>query len=115
MARVVFAVTGARHWTLKDGTQHPCGYWPEELAVPHEVFAAAGLQITVATPGAVSPVPDEAGFPPEMNGGSEEPGQRFRAYLDANSHQLAKPAGLDERTAEHFPHVWGHGGPRPQG
>ena len=50
MARVLFAVTGSRHWTLNDGTQHPCGYWPEELAVPHEVFAAAGLRISRLRP-----------------------------------------------------------------
>ena len=42
MAHVLFAVTGSRYWTLNDGTQHPCGYWPEELAVPHEVFTEAG-------------------------------------------------------------------------
>jgi len=113
MARVLFAVTGSRHWTLKDGTQHPCGYWPEELAVPHEVFAAAGLQITVATPGAVSPVPDEAGFTPEMNGGSEEPGRRFRAYLDRISDQLTNPVDLDEVTADDFDLVFVPGGHGP--
>jgi putative intracellular protease/amidase len=113
MARVLFAVTGSRHWTLNDGTQHPCGYWPEELAVPHEVFAAAGLQITVATPGAVSPVPDEAGFTPEMNGGSEEPGRRFRAYLDKISDQLANPVDLDEVTADDFDLVFVPGGHGP--
>src|SRR5258705_94506 len=113
MARVLFAVTGSRHWTLNDGTQHPCGYWPEELAVPHEVFAAAGLQITVATPGAVSPVPDEAGFTPEMNGGSEEPGRRFRAYLDRISDQLANPVDLDEVTADDFDLVFVPGGHGP--
>src|SRR5258708_33490916 len=113
MARVLFAVTGSRHWTLNDGTQHPCGYWPEEIAVPDEVLAAAGLQITVATPGAVSPVPDEAGFTPEMNGGSEGPGRRFRAYLGRISDQLANPVDLDEVTADDFDLVFVPGGHGP--
>src|SRR5258707_14906774 len=112
MARVLFAVTGSRHWTLNDGTQHPCGYWPEELAVPHEVFAAAGLQITVATPGAVSPVPDEAGFTPEMNGGSEEPGRGVRAYLGRFSDPLANPVVLAEVTAADLDLVFLPGGHR---
>src|SRR5258708_35543967 len=96
MARVLFAVTGSRHWTLNDGTQHPCGYWPEELAVPHEVFAAAALQITVATPGAVSPVPDEAGFTPEMNGGSGGPGGRYSADLHRSPAPVAATGGLHQ-------------------
>ena len=29
MSTVLFVVTGARHWTLSDGTEHPTGYWAE--------------------------------------------------------------------------------------
>ncbi|HEX3907583.1 MAG TPA: type 1 glutamine amidotransferase domain-containing protein, partial [Mycobacteriales bacterium] len=32
MTRALIAVSGSDHWTLADGTRHPCGYWPEELA-----------------------------------------------------------------------------------
>ena len=96
MTRVLFAVSGSDYWTLSDGTRHPCGYWPEELAVPHEVFAQAGFDITIATPGAVPPTADEAGFSAAMNGGSEEPGQRFRAYLDSISGPLGAPAALED-------------------
>jgi hypothetical protein len=49
MTRVLFAVSGKDYWTLADRTRHPCGYWPEELAVPHEVFALAGWEIAIAT------------------------------------------------------------------
>ena len=96
MTRVLFAVSGSDYWTLADGTRHPCGYWPEELAVPHEVFAQAGFDITIATPGAVPPTADEAGFSAAMNGGSEEPGQRFRAYLDSISGPLSAPTALED-------------------
>jgi putative intracellular protease/amidase len=96
MTRVLIAVSGSDHWTLADGTRHPCGYWPEELAVPHEAFTAAGFEITVATPGGAVPTADEAGFSAAMNGGSEEPGLRFRSYLDSISAQLAAPAVLED-------------------
>jgi putative intracellular protease/amidase len=96
MTRVLFGVSGSNYWTLADGTRHPCGYWPEELAVPHQVFAGAGYDITVATPSAVAPTADEAGFTAAMNGGSEEPGTRFRGYLDSIAGQLAEPAFLED-------------------
>jgi putative intracellular protease/amidase len=113
MARVLFAVTGSQYWTLNDGTQHPCGYWPEELAVPHEVFAEAGLDITIATPGAVKPLPDEAGFSAAMNGGSEEPGNLFRAYLDSISDELDSPKDLATVSAEDYDLVFVPGGHGP--
>ena len=113
MARVLFAVTGSRFWTLKDGTQHPCGYWPEELAVPHEVFVSAGLDVTIATPGAVTPVADEAGFTAAMNGGSEEPGKRFRSYLAGIDDELANPVDLNTVDAGDYDIVFVPGGHGP--
>ncbi|HEY0449990.1 type 1 glutamine amidotransferase domain-containing protein [Actinophytocola sp.] len=113
MTRVLFAVSGSDHWTLADGTRHPCGYWPEELAVPHELFRAAGFDLTVATPGAVAPTADEAGYSPEMNGGSAAPGRRFRAYLDAIATELADAADLDSLSANDFDLVFVPGGHGP--
>jgi len=113
MTRVLFAVSGSDHWTLADGARHPCGYWPEELAVPHETFRAAGFDLTVATPGAVAPTADEAGFSPEMNGGSAEPGARFRAYLAGIGAELSTPADLDLLTANDFDLLFVPGGHGP--
>lgn len=113
MARVLFAVTGSRYWTLNDGTKHPCGYWPEELAIPHKVFSQAGMEITIATPGAVRPVPDEAGFSAAMNGGSEEPGRRFRRYLEIIEEQLRSPHDLNEVSAVDYDLVFVPGGHGP--
>jgi putative intracellular protease/amidase len=113
MTRVLFAVSGSDYWTLADGTRHPCGYWPEELAVPHEVFSQAGFEITVATPGAVTPTADEAGFTAAMNGGSEEPGQRFRAYLDSISGQLSTPMALEDADPADYDLVFVPGGHGP--
>jgi putative intracellular protease/amidase len=113
MTRVLFAVSGSDYWTLADGTRHPCGYWPEELAVPHEVFTQAGFDITIATPAGVIPTADEAGFSAAMNGGSEEPGRRFRAYLGPIAAQLAAPAALEDVDPADYDLVFVPGGHGP--
>ncbi|HEY1702400.1 MAG TPA: type 1 glutamine amidotransferase domain-containing protein [Trebonia sp.] len=113
MTRVLFAVSGKDYWTLADGTRHPCGYWPEELAVPHEVFARAGCEVTIATPGAVVPTADEAGFSAAMNGGSPEPGRRFRGYLDSIAGELDAPADLDGADPVSYDLVFVPGGHGP--
>lgn len=58
MSSVLFVVTGARTWTLTDGTAHPTGYWAEELLVPYRALRDAGHTVTFATPGGVTPVAD---------------------------------------------------------
>jgi putative intracellular protease/amidase len=107
------AVSGSHHWTLADGTRHPCGFWPEELAVPHQIFRDAGHDVVVATPGGVRPIPDEAGFTPEMNGGSSEPGEQFRAYLSSIHDQLGAPIDLDTVDVSAFDLVFVPGGHAP--
>jgi len=69
MSKVLFVVTGARYWTLADGSKHPSGYWAEELVAPYLAFTAAGFQVDVATPGGVVPVVDHASLSPDLNGG----------------------------------------------
>jgi putative intracellular protease/amidase len=58
MSSVLFVVTGARTWTLTDGTAHPTGYWAEELLAPYRALRDAGHTVSFATPGGVTPVPD---------------------------------------------------------
>ncbi|MGW3074610.1 type 1 glutamine amidotransferase domain-containing protein [Kitasatospora sp. NPDC001132] len=60
MADILFVVTGARFWTLNDGTAHPTGFWAEEAVVPYRAFTEAGHRVTVATPAGVVPVADGA-------------------------------------------------------
>ncbi|MFD4658166.1 type 1 glutamine amidotransferase domain-containing protein [Kitasatospora sp. NPDC058444] len=60
MADILFVVTGSKVWTLNDGTEHPTGFWAEELVVPYRAFTAAGHRVAVATPGGVVPVADRA-------------------------------------------------------
>ncbi|GHJ59421.1 dimethylallyltransferase [Nocardioides sp. OK12] len=93
MSKILFVVTGARHWTLKDGTQHPTGYWAEELVAPFQVFTGAGHQVVVATPGGVQPVVDEGSLAAEVNGGQEN-ADALRKAID-EIEQLRSPESLD--------------------
>lgn len=113
MASVLMAVTGADFWTFADGEKHPCGYWPEEVAVPHQVFTAAGLDVTIATPAGVKPTADEAGFSPEMNGGSAEAGEALRSYLTSIDEELSSAAVLENLDATGFDIVFIPGGHGP--
>ena len=71
MAKILFVLTGADHWTLADGTQHPTGFWAEEAVAPYEAFRPAGHEIVVATPGGVVPTVDKGSLAAEVNGGQE--------------------------------------------
>ena len=46
MAKILFVVTGASYWRLKDGTRHPTGYWAEEFAAPYRELTGAGQSIS---------------------------------------------------------------------
>ena len=93
MSTVLFVVTGARYWTLSDGSKHPTGYWAEELVAPYRVFTGAGHTVVLATPGGVQPVVDEASLAPEVNGGQDGADQ-MRAALQGIS-QLERPLRLE--------------------
>ncbi|SEQ88352.1 Putative intracellular protease/amidase [Lentzea xinjiangensis] len=53
-------VSGADSLTLADGTSHPTGFWAEEVVESVRVLRAAGIEVTVATPGGVVPTVDKA-------------------------------------------------------
>jgi putative intracellular protease/amidase len=58
MAKILFVMSAADHWTLNDGTRHPTGFWAEEFAAPYRALTEAGHTVEVATPGGVAPVVD---------------------------------------------------------
>ncbi|MDP9406815.1 MAG: type 1 glutamine amidotransferase domain-containing protein, partial [Actinomycetota bacterium] len=90
MPHVLIVLTGADHWTLNDGTQHPTGFWAEELLAPVEVFRDAGIDMTFATPGGVRPAVDEGSLRADAVGG-EEKAAELRKGLEGLSGQLASP------------------------
>ncbi|WP_319655412.1 DJ-1/PfpI family protein [Corynebacterium sp. 22KM0430] len=109
--KVLMVVTAARVWTLKDGSEHPTGFWGEELAVPHELFTKAGWEVTIATPGGVAPTLDELSM--GISGGLPSQRRKIRAYLDSIADLLAHPAALEEIKAEEYDLVFYPGGHGP--
>ena len=111
MAKILFVMTGASYWTLKDGHRHPTGYWAEEFVAPYGVFTDAGYEITVATPRGVIPVVDTMSLRPSMAGG-EENALREEAVIEA-ADELRHPIPLNEVRLEDYASVYYPGGHGP--
>lgn len=109
--KVLFVVTAATGWTLKDGTVHPTGFWGEELAVPHQLFTQAGWAITLATPGGVAPTLDELSM--GISGGAPALRRRVRTYLASIRDVLAHPLPLDQVNPDDYDLVFYPGGHGP--
>ncbi|MFC6063978.1 type 1 glutamine amidotransferase domain-containing protein [Streptomyces ochraceiscleroticus] len=111
MTRVLFVVSAADRWTLKDGEVHPSGYWGEELAMPHKIFTRAGWEITIATPGGKVPTLDRlsmsrtAGLPSKL--------REVARYLDSIQGELNNPRPLEEIAPDAYDLVFYPGGHGP--
>jgi putative intracellular protease/amidase len=112
MTNVLLVVTGANVWTLKDGTKHPTGYWAVEFIHPHQVFTRAGYDITIATPGGVTPTVDEISLRPDLNDGQADVDAQ-RKYIADLGDALAKPARLEDMDPADFDAVYVSGGHGP--
>ena len=64
MPRLLMLVSSAREITLADGAQHETGFFAEEAIIPYERFAAAGVDVTLATPDGRPPYADSYGLEP---------------------------------------------------
>lgn len=95
MARVLMIVSAAGSLTMRDGTEHPTGFWAEEFVVAHRVLRAAGHAVDLATPGGHTPTVDRASLVPGAAGGVERAGD-LRAYLAEKDAELAAPRVLAE-------------------
>ncbi|MBV1949764.1 type 1 glutamine amidotransferase domain-containing protein [Streptomyces sp. BV129] len=111
MSKILFVVTGADHWTLADGTQHPTGFWAEEAIAPYEAFKAAGDEVVVATPGGVVPTVDKGSLAPEVNGGQEN-ADRIAAALEA-ADEFKRPVRLEDVDLADYDAVFYPGGHGP--
>ena len=112
MPSLLLVLTGVDHWTLSDGTEHPTGFWAEELVAPMRVFRDAGVDVTIATPGGVRPTVDEASLSAEAAGGDEQ-AAGLRDQLDAMADQLASPEVLEDVSAADYDGVFVPGGHGP--
>lgn len=111
MSKILFVVTGARHWTLSDGTEHPTGFWAEELVAPYQAFTKAGHEVVVATPGGVVPVVDQGSLSADANGGQEQ-ADRVKTDLEAIT-ELQAPLALDQVDLDDYAVVFYPGGHGP--
>ncbi|MEW1649050.1 type 1 glutamine amidotransferase domain-containing protein [Streptomyces sp. NPDC091219] len=96
MSSVLMVLSAARKWSQKDGSQRPTGFWAEEFVDPHRVLTAAGVDVTIATPGGRVPVADEVSLSEQANGGDAEKVAEIRAYLAKVQPLLDSPARLED-------------------
>ncbi|MFH9982400.1 type 1 glutamine amidotransferase domain-containing protein [Streptomyces sp. NPDC017179] len=111
MAKLLFVMTGATYWTLKDGTRHATGYWAEEFAAPYKVLTEAGHQIVVATPNGVVPNVDMMSLRPEMAGSAEIALDLERVIRSAE--EMRRPIRLSDAPLEDYDAVYFPGGHGP--
>jgi putative intracellular protease/amidase len=111
MARILFVMSSASYWTLKDGHRHPTEYWAEEFVAPYSVFTGAGHQVTVATPGGIIPTVDTMSLRPGMAGG-EENSLKEEAVIE-QAEQLRHPSVLRDVSLDDFDAVYYPGGHGP--
>lgn len=111
MAKILFVLTGADHWTLNDGTKHPTGFWAEEFAAPYEAFTDAGHEVVIASPGAVVPPVDRGSLSADANGG-QEAADRVAAILD-DATELKNPIDLAKVNPADYDAVFYPGGHGP--
>lgn len=110
MTSVLIVVSAADHWTLVDGTKHPTGVWAEELAEPHRIFAAAGWDITIATPGGVPPTIDQVSL--GLTGGLPAKTRAIARYL-REVNQLSRPMALADVDVDDYDVIFYPGGHGP--
>jgi putative intracellular protease/amidase len=111
MARVLMIVSAADSLTMRDGTEHPTGFWAEELVVAHRALRRAGHTVDIATPGGRRPTVDRASLSPDVTGGQQH-ADEFRTYLEEIDAELAAPrvlAEVDEHDYDAVVLPGGHG------
>ncbi|NEC00379.1 type 1 glutamine amidotransferase domain-containing protein [Streptomyces anulatus] len=111
MAKILFVVSGADHWTLADSTAHPTGFWAEEAVAPYRAFTDAGHEVVVATPGGVVPTVDRGSLAPDVNGG-QEGADAVAAGLEAFE-ELRRPVALEDVDPDAYDAVYYPGGHGP--
>ncbi|MFJ8010381.1 type 1 glutamine amidotransferase domain-containing protein [Streptomyces fagopyri] len=111
MAKVLFIVSGATYWVLKDGTRYATGYWAEEFAVPYKKVTEAGHEVVVATPGGVTPNVDMMSLRPSMAGG--EDGALELEAIIRSAEAMRRPLQLSDVRLEDYDAVYLPGGHGP--
>ncbi len=112
MANILMVVSGADSLTMRDGSEHPTGYWAEELVVSHQSLINAGHTVHIATPSGVKPTVDQVSLAAESAGGQDR-ADGFRNYIDAIDAELSAPLVLADVDADAYDAVVMPGGHGP--
>ncbi|WP_410652961.1 type 1 glutamine amidotransferase domain-containing protein [Amycolatopsis sp. cmx-4-54] len=110
MARILMIVSAADHVRLTDGTDHPTGFWAEEVAESHRVLAAAGHRVEIATPAGRRPTVDPVSLD-ERGGVDPAEGAKFAKYLKGLD--LSAPLKLSDVSPDPYDAVYLPGGHGP--
>jgi putative intracellular protease/amidase len=111
MAKVLFIVSGATYWVMKDGTRYATGYWAEEFAKPYKIISDAGHEVVVATPNGVTPNVDMMSLRPSMAGGVE--GALELEAIIRSAEVMRRPLKLSDVRLEDYDAVYLPGGHGP--
>ncbi|WP_329034080.1 type 1 glutamine amidotransferase domain-containing protein [Streptomyces sp. NBC_00178] len=111
MAKILFIVSGATYWVLKDGTRYATGYWAEEFASPYKQLTDAGHEVVVATPGGTTPNVDMMSLRPSMAGG--EQGALDLEAIIRDAEVMRRPLKLSDVRLEDYDAVYLPGGHGP--
>ncbi|WP_027861181.1 type 1 glutamine amidotransferase domain-containing protein [Marmoricola sp. URHB0036] len=109
--KVLFIVSGATYWVMKDGTRYATGYWAEEFANPYKILTDAGYEVVVATPNGVTPNVDMMSLRPEMAGGIDGALELERIIRVAEA--MRRPLKLSDVRLEDYGAVYLPGGHGP--
>ena len=111
MAKILFIVSGATYWVLKDGTRYATGYWAEEFAMPYKIITDDGHDVVVATPNGVTPNVDMMSLRPAMAGGAEA-ALELEAII-RSAEVMRRPLQLSDVRLEDYDAVYLPGGHGP--
>ena len=109
--KILFIVSGATYWVLKDGTRYATGYWAEEFANPYKILTEAGCEVVVATPTGVVPNVDMMSLRPSMAGGIE--GALELEAIIRSAEAMRRPLELSDVRLEDYDAVYLPGGHGP--
>ena len=109
---ILMVVSAADSLTMRDGSEHPTGYWAEELVVSHRTLLDAGHTVHIATPGGKKPTVDEVSLAAESAGGQDR-ADSFRRYIDSLDAELSDPLVLADVDASAYDAVVMPGGHGP--
>jgi putative intracellular protease/amidase len=112
MTKVLIVLTGAKEWSLKDGSKHFGGVWSPEFVYPHDRFKKAGYEVVVATLGGVPASVDPASLSLGLQENDQASVDFQRDYVRRPEIEaaLARPARLEELNPEEFDVIFVPGG-----